>query len=95
MMQTETVVGTPPLSADETYAEVVRLAAAQVGADARSVTAQTHFQNDLGYDSLDLVEYTMALEERFDIAITDAEADSIRNVGAAFEKVRALLAGRA
>ena len=87
---------TPPvaLSSDEIFAEIVRLAAEQGGVEVQSVTAQSHFQNDLGYDSLDRVEFMLSLEERFDIAIADEEAESIHTVGAAFEKVRAVLAPR-
>jgi acyl carrier protein len=95
MSQTQTVMPRAALSRDELLAEVIRLAAAQVGADPSTVTADTHFQNDLGYDSLDVVEFVMTLEERFDVAIDDADAESIRTIAAAVENVQQLLAARA
>ena len=46
-----------------------------------TITESTHFANDLNIDSLDVVEFTMALEERYDIAIEDEEAKSLHTVG--------------
>lgn len=94
MSQSEAVLAAADRTHDPLYAEVVRLAAEQVGADVRGITLQTHFQSDLGYDSLDQVEYTMALEERFDVLLADAEAETIQTVGAALEKVRELLVAK-
>src|SRR5262245_57596240 len=94
MSEVETTRSAAAMTPDEMFAEVVRLAATQVGADPAGISGQTHFVNDLGFDSLDQVEYAMALEERFDLAITDEEAESIQTVGAALEKVRELLAVR-
>lgn len=48
--------------------------------------------NSLGFDSLDLVEAVMAVEEEFDIKIPDEEAEKIRSVGQAVAAVEAALA---
>jgi acyl carrier protein len=54
------------------------------------VTLETSFE-DLGADSLDLVELVMALEETFDIEVAEDELKEIRTVGEAFELIYAKL----
>lgn len=54
------------------------------------VTMETSFE-DLGADSLDLVELVMALEETFNIEVAEDELKEIRTVGEAFELVYAKL----
>ncbi len=46
-----------------------------------AITAESHIIDDLGLDSLDTVELVMALEEEFDIEISDEHAAGIRIVG--------------
>ncbi|KIW14932.1 acyl carrier protein [Exophiala spinifera] len=48
--------------------------------DASKISGTSHFQNDLGLDSLDTVEVVMAIEEEFSIEIPDKEADAIHSV---------------
>ena len=55
----------------------------QLGVDAAQVTPQSKFVEDLGADSLDVVELVMALEEEFDIEIPDEDAEKIATVGEA------------
>ena len=52
----------------------------QLGVDEAEVTANASFVDDLGADSLDIVELVMALEEAFDIEIPDEDAEKIRTV---------------
>lgn len=52
-----------------------------LGVDAEDVTMESSFIDDLGADSLDIVELIMALEEEFDIEIPDEEAEKIQSVG--------------
>lgn len=59
----------------------------QLGVDAGQVTAQAHFVNDLGADSLDTVELVMALEEEFDTEIPDEQAEKIQTVGQAIDYI--------
>ena len=52
----------------------------QLGVEAEKVTASASFINDLGADSLDIVELVMAMEEEFDLEIPDEEAEKIKTV---------------
>jgi acyl carrier protein len=55
----------------------------QLGVEASAVTPQSKFVEDLGADSLDVVELVMALEEEFDLEIPDEDAEKIATVGEA------------
>jgi len=52
-----------------------------------AVTESAKFVDDLGADSLDTVELVMALEEKFDIEISDEDAQKIKTVGEAVEYI--------
>jgi acyl carrier protein len=52
----------------------------QLGVDEEEVTLEASFTDDLGADSLDIVELVMAFEEEFGIEIPDEEAEKISNV---------------
>ncbi len=52
----------------------------QLGVDENEVTPTASFVDDLGADSLDIVELVMAFEENFGIEIPDEEAEKIRTV---------------
>ena len=54
--------------------------AEQLGVSADEVTPEASFIEDLGADSLDIVELVMALEEEFNIEISDEDAEKIRTV---------------
>ncbi len=49
--------------------------------DGKPVTLETSFVNDLGADSLDIVELVMELEDAFDLSIPDEDAEKIQTVG--------------
>lgn len=55
----------------------------QLGVEADEVTAEASFTDDLGADSLDIVELVMAFEEEFDIEIPDEDAEKIGRVSEA------------
>lgn len=52
----------------------------QLGVDMESVTPEATFIDDLGADSLDIVELVMTMEEEFDLEIPDEDAEKIRSV---------------
>ena len=52
----------------------------QLGVDADEVTTEASFTDDLGADSLDIVELVMAFEEEFGIEIPDEDAEKISSV---------------
>lgn len=60
--------------------KIKRIIAEQLGVDEEDVKPEASFVNDLGADSLDLVELIMAMEEEFDIKIEDEEAEKIKTV---------------
>jgi acyl carrier protein len=53
----------------------------QLGVEADKVKAEASFIDDLGADSLDIVELVMAMEEEFDMEIPDEAAEKLRTVG--------------
>ena len=61
----------------------------QLGVDADEVTDNASFTDDLGGDSLDIVELVMAFEEEFDIEIPDEEAEKIGSVSDAISYISA------
>ncbi len=61
-------------------AKVREIIVQQLGVDAEKVTAEASFVDDLGADSLDVVELVMAFEEEFGVEIPDEAAEKIANV---------------
>ena len=61
----------------------------QLSVEEDDVTEDASFVDDLGADSLDIVELVMALEDKFGISIPDEEAESIKTVGNAVEFISA------
>lgn len=60
----------------------------QLGADESSITLDSSFVDDLGADSLDIVELIMGLETEFDIEIPDDQAEKISTVGDAVNYIK-------
>jgi acyl carrier protein len=60
--------------------KVIALAAEQAGVEPRTVTPDTHFVNDLNYDSLDLVDFSMKVEDAFHLTMPDTDADKLDTV---------------
>lgn len=61
----------------------------QLNVDEADVNEDASFVDDLGADSLDIVELVMALEESFSVSIPDEEAESIKTVGDAVSFIAA------
>lgn len=61
----------------------------QLGVEEDAVKMEASFIDDLGADSLDIVELIMALEEEFDIEIPDGEAENIKTVADVVNYIKA------
>ena len=64
--------------------KIVEIIANQLGIDHGDVTPEASVVDDLGADSLDVVELVMALEEEFNLEIPDEEAEKIKSVNDIF-----------
>ena len=60
----------------------------QLSVNESEVTPEAKFVDDLGADSLDLVELVMALEEEYNMEISDEDAEKIQSVGDAFAYIK-------
>ncbi|EDM24453.1 acyl carrier protein [Caminibacter mediatlanticus TB-2] len=63
-----------------TFEQVKEVIVEQLNVSPEEVKPEANFVEDLGADSLDVVEMIMALEERFGIEIPDSEAENIKTV---------------
>ncbi len=73
------------------FEKVKKVVAEQMGVDEASISKETSFVDDLGADSLDVVELVMALEEEFDMEFQDGEAENIKTIGDVVEYIKAQL----
>ena len=69
------------MSSEEVFEKIKNIIVEQLGVVDTSVTLDASFIDDLGADSLDIVELIMALEEEFDIEIPDEDAEKVVTVG--------------
>lgn len=70
--------------------KIKEMMAEQLGVGIEQITEDAKFIDDLGADSLDVVELVMALEEEFDVEIADEEAENIVTVGDAISFIKKL-----
>ncbi|MGC6463393.1 MAG: acyl carrier protein [Pirellulaceae bacterium] len=66
---------------------VIEIVAEELSVEKDKIRRDTTFIQDLGADSLDIVELVMALEEEFDINIPDDQAEKITTVGEAIDHI--------
>ena len=69
------------MNSEEVFEKVKEIIVNQLGVTDTAVTLEASFIDDLGADSLDIVELVMALEEEFDIEIPDEDAEKAVTVG--------------
>lgn len=63
------------------FEKIKKIIVEQLGVEEDEITMESSFIDDLGADSLDIVELIMALEEEFDLEIPDSEAEKVSTVG--------------
>lgn len=71
------------------FEKVKEIIADQLGVDADEITAESSFIEDLGADSLDIVELILALETEFDLEIPEDEAENVSTVGDVVDYIKA------
>jgi len=69
------------MTKEEVFEKVKGIIVEQLGVAETAVTMDASFIDDLGADSLDIVELIMALEEEFDTEIPDSDAEKVVSVG--------------
>ncbi len=63
----------------------------QLGVSTDELVSEASFIDDLGADSLDIVELVMAMEESFDVEIPDEDAEKIQTIGSAIQYLKGKL----
>ena len=76
------------MGTEEVFEKVKEIIMEQLNSPENSVTLESSFIDDLGADSLDIVELIMALEEEFDMEIPDADAEKIVTVNDVVEYIK-------
>ncbi len=76
------------MSSEEVLEKVKGIIVEQLGVAENTVTMEASFVDDLGADSLDIVELVMALEEEFDMEIPDTDAEKVATVGDVVEYIK-------
>ncbi len=78
---------------EELFGQVKEVIAEQLNVEPDEIHEDSSFVDDLGADSLDLVELVMALEDNFDMKIPDEDVESIKTVGDAIAYIESHRAG--
>ena len=76
------------MSSEEVFEKVKNVIIEQLGVAENNITMEASFIDDLGADSLDIVELIMALEEEFDIEEPDSDAEKVVTVGDVVEYIK-------
>lgn len=76
------------MNSEEVFDKVKEIIVEQLGVAENTVTSEASFIDDLGADSLDIVELIMELEEEFDMEIPDADAEKIVTVNDVVEYIK-------
>ena len=78
------------MNEEEIFQNLKEIIVEQLGVEEEKVILEASFTDDLGADSLDVVELVMALEEKFNIEISDEQADKISTVEDLVEYIKEL-----
>lgn len=70
------------------FDKIKEMLADQLEADAESMTMETDIADDLGADSLDVVELLMSIEDEFDVEIPDEEIENLKTIGDVVEYIQ-------
>ena len=76
------------MNSEEIFEKVKNIIIEQLGSEDVAVVPEASFIDDLGADSLDIVELIMALEEEFDLEIPDNDAEKVVTVGDVVEYIK-------
>ena len=76
------------MNTEEIFEKVKAIIVEQLGVAETSVEMEASFIDDLGADSLDIVELVMALEEEFDLEMPDSDAEKVDTVGDVVEYIK-------
>ena len=72
------------------FEKIKDIIAEQAGVDSNELTSETCLKDDLNLDSLNAVEIIMALEDEFDIEISEDEAENFETIGEIYEFINNL-----
>jgi acyl carrier protein len=75
------------MTREEIQRKIIAIAAEYGCVKPEQVTLASHFINDLEYDSLQVVEFTMAVEDEFELSVPDEKAEELMTVGAVVDYV--------
>jgi acyl carrier protein len=75
----------------DVFERITKIVIDRLGVEESAVTLEASFKDDLGADSLDVVELVMELEDEFDMEISDDEAEKIATVGDAVNYIKSQL----
>lgn len=81
--------------ADDTFETFKKCAVEVLQVSPEQVTLEAKFGDDLDADSLDLVEFVMALEEQLDISVPEEELEGVETIGQALDLIAGKVAAKA
>lgn len=79
---------------EEIISKTDKVIVEHLGVEQEKIARDADFADDLGADSLDMVELTMAFEEEFGIEVSDHEAERVASVGDAYDLLIAKVAAK-
>ena len=73
---------------EDLESRIIEIIAEQLGMDSAEIESESMYVDDLGADSLDIVELIMALEEEFEVEVPDEEAEKLLTIQQTVEYIR-------